>query len=290
MALEMDFPSEKAMADESSEPPLGLDVPEGLDVSDNESATELMGVAVTPLEKTVLSGGDHTVSARFFGGEDQEAFRISEQVVVFTVIDGPNAGTMATVATDNLGYAIFTYNGAGGPGTDSIAVKAMNPKTGETFSDMITVTWMNSAPILEALYVPLFLDQDNHKYITITPDMVIVRAEDVFGTPVDLASVSVISVSSDEPEDHVGDGNTMDDILIECPNKVMLRTERMGGDQGRVYTIHYRLTDANGSTADEKMRVVIVKDSSNTKIVSYHRDAGYSVSPECEDRDYRIQF
>ena len=179
---------------------------------------------------------------------------------------------------------------AGDLGTDRIAVAARHPKTGENIFHMITVTWMNPAPILESRNVPLFLDQDNHKYITITPDMVIDRAEDVFGNTADLAAVSVVSVSSDEPEDHIGDGSTMDDILIECPNRVMLRTERMGGEQGRVYTIHYRLTDANGTTADDEMRIVIVKDNSDSKPVAYNRGAGYTVSPECERREIDIQF
>jgi hypothetical protein len=82
----------------------------------------------------------------------------------------------------------------------------------------------------------------------------------------------------------------LDDILIECPNKVMLRTERMGGEQGRVYTIHYRLTDANGTTSDDEMRVVIVKGNSDNKPVVYNRGAGYTVSPECERREIHNEF
>ncbi len=284
VALEMDFASDKSMADASSE--ISLD----LDVSDNEFTEELMEMAVTPLDRNMLCGGEHTVSAQIFWGGDPEAFPIAGQEVKFTVFDGPNTGIMATVVTDDLGRATFTYSGTGDLGTDHIAVAARHPKTGKNIFSMITVSWMNPAPILEARDVPLFLDQDNHKYITITPDMVIERAEDVFGNTADLGAVSVVSVSSDEPEDHIGDGSTSDDILIECPNMVMLRTERMGGEQGRVYTIHYRLTDANGTTSDDEMRIVIVKDNSDSKPVAYNRGEGYTVSAECERREIHNQF
>lgn len=290
VAPEMDYASEKALATEPSEAPMGLDVSEGFDVSDNDSSTDIIGLAASPAEKIVLCGEDHTLNARFFVGGDREAFPVAGQPVAFTVIDGPNAGISGTAATDNLGYATFTYNGAGGLGSDRIAVEAVNPKTGNALSDMITVTWMNSTPTLEAYFVPIFLDQDNHKFVTITPDMTIHRAEDVFGNPVEVSSVSVISVHSDEPEDHIGDGSTMGDIIIECPNKVMLRTERMGGDHGRVYTIQYRLTDANGSWVDDEMRVVILKGRSRSKPVSYNRDLGYSETAECGTPEYGIQF
>jgi len=284
VALEMDFASDKSMADDSSETALDRDV------SDSEFDEELMEMSVTPLDRNVLYDGDHTVSAQIFWGGNPEAFPSAGHEVKFTVYDGPNAGIMATVVTDDMGRATFTYNGAGDLGTDHIAVAARHPRTGENIFKMITVTWMNPAPILEARAVPLFVDQENHKYITITPDMVIERAEDVFGNIADLGAVSVISVSSDEPEDHIGDGSTLDDILIECPNKVMLRAERMGGEQGRVYTIHYRLTDANGTTSDDEMRIVIVKDNSDGKPVVYNRGAGYTVSPECERREIHNEF
>ncbi len=93
VALEMDFASDKSMADASSE--ISLD----LDVSDNEFTEELMEMAVTPLDRNMLCGGEHTVSAQIFWGGDPEAFPIAGQEVKFTVFDGPNTGIMATVVT-----------------------------------------------------------------------------------------------------------------------------------------------------------------------------------------------
>jgi hypothetical protein len=265
-------------------------MPLGIDVTDMETAAELLEMDVTPLDRIVVCGEDHNVTVQIFREGILEAIPIAKQEVNFMIVEGPNAGIIATVATDNLGQANFIYHGSGGAGTDRITVGTRLPKSGETMVKTITVTWMNTAPILEVRDEPMFVDQDNHKYITITPDMVIERAEDVFGNSVNLDAVSVVSVSSDEPEDHIGDGSTVDDILIECPNKVMLRTERMGGEEGRVYTIHYLITDANGRTAADELKVVIVKGNSDPNAVLYHRYGGYTVTPGCGHKDMENPF
>jgi hypothetical protein len=70
--------------------------------------------------------------------------------------------------------------------------------------------------------------------------------------------VLIASVSSDEPENSNGDGNTLNDIVIanDCKS-VQLRAERTGNGNGRVYTIMVKVTDAVGniSTATAKIRV-----------------------------------
>lgn len=140
------------------------------------------------------------------------------------------------------------------------------------------------APIIEVRDEPIALWPPNHKYHTITPDMVFESAEDACGNPIDLANVEVVSVSSDEPEDHKGDGKTMDDIMIHCPNKIMLRAERMGGGQGRVYTIHYRVTGENDTATDAEFKVIVPHDQSGKPVVE-REGMGYTVTPDCGDDD-----
>lgn len=138
------------------------------------------------------------------------------------------------------------------------------------------------APLVEIREEPIALWPVNHKYHTITPDMVFTKAEDACGNPIDLSAVEVVSVSSDEPEDHQGDGRTLDDIVIDCPNQVRLRAERMGGGEGRVYTIHYLVTGENGATAEAEFKVVVPHDQSGGMVVE-REGMGYTVEADCPD-------
>lgn len=146
---------------------------------------------------------------------------------------------------------------------------------------MITLDDMR-APIIEVRDEPIALWPPNHKYHTITPDMVFESAEDACGNLIDLANVEVVSVSSDEPEDHKGDGKTMDDIMIDCSGSIMLRAERMGGGQGRVYTIHYRVTGENDTATDAEFKVIVPHDQSGKPVVE-REGMGYTVTPDCGD-------
>jgi len=135
-------------------------------------------------------------------------------------------------------------------------------------------------PVIEAIDEPLVLWPPNHKYADYTPDMFIKSATTACGEPLDLMGAQVIEVRSDEPDDATGDGHTINDIVIDCPNLVKLRAERRGGGDGRVYTIVYRITDENGMSADVEGTVVVPHDQS-------HLDAGmdaggFTVTPDCD--------
>lgn len=87
----------------------------------------------------------------------------------------------------------------------------------------------------------------NHKYHTITIADLVESVSDSCNS-VSIYDIVITSVSSDEPEDAVGDGdgNTMDDIVIVDDQTVNLRSERQGTSNGRVYTIYYEVTSSNG--------------------------------------------
>jgi hypothetical protein len=67
----------------------------------------------------------------------------------------------------------------------------------------------------------------------------------------------VVSVSSNEPVDGLGDGDTAPDWTITGDLAVSLRAERAGGGDGRVYTITVECQDSsgNGVTAPVTVRV-----------------------------------
>jgi len=128
---------------------------------------------------------------------------------------------------------------------------------------------------------PLRIWPPNHKYRTVEPHMLLELAYDACGNRINLSQVVVVEVKSDEPEDHKGDGRTVDDIIVMCPNTVKLRAERMGGGDGRVYTVTYRITAENGESTDAEARVFVPHDASDDSAVDSH--GGYSVEPDCAD-------
>jgi hypothetical protein len=70
----------------------------------------------------------------------------------------------------------------------------------------------------------------------------------------------VISITSNEPINGKGDGNTSPDWRIVDNLHVELRAERSGGGSGRVYTITVRCTDASGNSAVRNVNVTVAHD------------------------------
>ena len=135
-------------------------------------------------------------------------------------------------------------------------------------------------PVIMMREDPLILWPPNHKYHMVTPAMMFVSATDACGAPIDISKALVVEVRSDEPDDASGDGRTINDIQVTCPNLVKLRAERMGGGNGRVYTIVYRISTENGVWADVEGKVIVPHDSSGKMTID---DGGnpFVVTPEC---------
>ena len=72
-------------------------------------------------------------------------------------------------------------------------------------------------------------------------------------------TVTLLSVTSNEPDNSLGDGNTANDIVIRDDVTFRLRAERSGLGDGRVYTITYEATDVCGNTTIESAEVTVPK-------------------------------
>ena len=92
----------------------------------------------------------------------------------------------------------------------------------------------------------------NHKMVPIT---VTVVASDL----VCVTSLKIISVTSNEPDNGLGDGDTANDIEISGDLTVNLRAERSGKGNGRTYTITVEAKDAVGNSSTSTCTVFVPK-------------------------------
>jgi hypothetical protein len=76
--------------------------------------------------------------------------------------------------------------------------------------------------------------------------------------------VRLVAITSDEPDNGKGDGNTAGDIvgaaIGEDDREFQLRAERSGGGDGRVYAITYEARDASGNTTRRTATVTVPHD------------------------------
>jgi hypothetical protein len=77
------------------------------------------------------------------------------------------------------------------------------------------------------------------------------------------ANCKIIAVSSNEPVDGLGDGDTAPDWQITGKLTVNLRAERAGTGNGRVYTLTVECIDASGNSATKTVTVSVPHDQGN---------------------------
>jgi hypothetical protein len=103
-------------------------------------------------------------------------------------------------------------------------------------------------PALSITVSPDSLWPPNHKYVTV---------EASFTSSNDTASVTLVSVTSNEPDNGDDDGNTINDIVIVDNDTFRLRAERSGVGTGRIYTITYLATNTCGTTTTATATVTV---------------------------------
>ena len=179
-------------------------------------------------------------------------------IVTYTEPSGPECGPVTCDRPSGsrfpVGTTTVTCTGPGDPPVD--------PPPSCSFKVTVVDT---QAPEITTVVRPVMVWPPNHKYVTFEVSDLVRAASDNCDTTVDVDSVIIPRVTSDEPENSSGDGNTSDDILIapDCKS-VQLRAERMGDGNGRVYTLTFIATDVAGNvgTATAKVTVPHSQDGS----------------------------
>jgi hypothetical protein len=131
-------------------------------------------------------------------------------------------------------------------------------KAGATASDDVVVTVIDTTPPVVSLHMsPDRLWPPNHKWKTIDA---VLDIQDCDPSP----TVELVSVTSNEPANGLGDGDTAPDIsganIGTDDRQVQVRAERSGTGSGRVYTFVYRVTDASGNFTETSATVTVPHD------------------------------
>jgi hypothetical protein len=100
---------------------------------------------------------------------------------------------------------------------------------------------------------PSVLWPANHKMVPVT--VTIVASDDT-----GVVSSRIISVTSSEPDNGLGDGDTAGDIQITGDLSLLLRAERSGKGNGRTYTITVECQDEAGNASTGTTTVTVPRD------------------------------
>jgi hypothetical protein len=126
---------------------------------------------------------------------------------------------------DALTFELTVDDGYGGTSTDEVVINVQNENDPPDAS--------LAQPSRDCLWPP------NHKLLAISINGV--------SDPDDNATITIDSVTQDEVTNGLGDGDTAGDAVINDDGTVLLRAERSGTGDGRVYHINFTASDIEGS-------------------------------------------
>jgi hypothetical protein len=202
----------------------------------------------------IVCPGDITVECTASGGtpaDDPQLIPFFTGVSATDICDASPDITNDAPAFFPLGETVVTFTA-----TDA---------EGNYWSCTATVTVEDTTPPT----IDVTLDRDtlwppNHRLVTITATVEVTDICDPNPTYV------LTSITSDEPDNGTGDGDTANDIQDAAygtaDDVFRLRSERQGGGDGRTYTIIYTASDESGNTAAETVYVNVPHDQSGVAL------------------------
>jgi hypothetical protein len=141
-----------------------------------------------------------------------------------------------------------------GLGTTLVTLTVTDSKDASTqCTGTVTVVDKTPPTISDISINPSVLWPANHKMVPVT---VTVSVYDNCGPPM----CNIVSVTSNEPINGLGDGDTSPDWQINGGLMVNLRAERSGKGSGRIYTITIECKDASGNTTTGTITVNVPHD------------------------------
>lgn len=219
-----------------------------LTVNDGQyNSTDTVSVTVVDTTPpTVYAGEDITVEQESYEGTE---VTLSGNATDLVDTELDYVWTENGTILGNEANLTYTFN----LGTHELTLSATDD-SGNTGSDTVVVTVVDTTPPeITVSVTPEDLWPPNHKYVEVTITVIVHDVCDPSPT------VTFVSITSNEPDNAkgIGDGNTIDDIVIIDDFTFELRAERAGSGSGRIYTITYQATDASGNSAQASATVTV---------------------------------
>lgn len=254
-----------------------------LSASDKEAFSDFGGFgAVSVAGDTVVIGadGDGTTGSAYVYGVNQPptadagpdtVAECTSPAGALVHLDGSGssdpdstAGTNDDIVSfewfEDFGLPTQTFLGAGETldvvlpvGVHTITLEVTD-SAGNKDTDVVVKTVVDTEPPDGALALtPNVLWPPNHKLVTIVATLTV--SDECDPDP----SVTLVSITSNEPDEGSGDGNFPNDIQdadFGTDDRVFrLRAERSGNGSGRVYTVVYRVEDHHGNVTEVSAEV-----------------------------------
>jgi uncharacterized repeat protein (TIGR01451 family) len=174
----------------------------------------------------------------------------NNRTVTFPLLTSGQSETITFVANVNCSVA----DGTAISNTATVSSFTPDPDLANN-SATATTTASNPPPtITNATADPSSLWPPNHRMVNVT---VSYDVTDNCALPPDSCT---LSVTSNEPVNGKGDGDTFPDWIVVDDHHVLLRAERAGNGNGRIYTITITCTDSGGNSSDEQVEVMVPHD------------------------------
>jgi hypothetical protein len=235
----------------------------GATVTYNKAPGSVFPVGDTTVTSTATEAAGNTVTATFVVSVTDTTKPVIAPLANLTLEATSPAGATATFAatvTDAVG-ATATYSRASGStfplGTTTVTINATDAAGNVAIARTFTVTVRDTtAPVFSSLSASTgSLWPANHKMVAIT---LTAATSDLAGA----VTTKIVSVTSSEPDNGLGDGDTANDTEITGAMTLNLRAERSGTGNGRTYTITVEAKDAAGNITRRTTTVSVPKNQS----------------------------
>lgn len=241
----------------------------------NEWASDALPLTAPRLPSGLKSDGyyEFLVYAREAGGYHVRAQVVSLELVADTTAPVLTLPANLVVEATGPNGAVANYTASATDDTDGSVAVNLSPASGSTFplgtttvnasasdaagntaTGSFTVTVQDTtAPVITSLSVSsAVLWPPNHKMVSVSVSGEATEA-------VSAVTGRILSVTSNEPDNGLGDGDTAGDIVITSPSTVSLRAERSAKGTGRIYTILFEASDAAGNASTKTVSVSVPK-------------------------------